>query len=103
MPGTVDCSLAQDVLGSLPVAFEGNEDGNLVPDEIVHPPAIDCQGFNEHLAGGDMHDSPGDLVRMDTLGDLREGKPGNRQVHNVSRVNADLDAVPHSEGPPPDN
>jgi hypothetical protein len=50
-----------------------------------------------------MHDSPGDLVRMDPVADLREGEPESRQVHNVSRVNTDLDAVPHGEWPPPDN
>jgi hypothetical protein len=102
-PAWVDGYLAQDILGALPVAFEGNEDGNLVPDEVVQSPAIDCHGFDEHFAVGDMHDSPSDLVRMDPVADLREGKPGSRQVHNVSRVNANLDAVPHGEGPPPEN
>ncbi len=64
---------------------------------------MNCLGFDEHFAVGDMHDSPSVLVRTDPVADLREGEPENRQVDNVSRVNPDLDAVRRGEGPPPDN
>src|SRR3989442_12156314 len=92
----------QQLLGLLPIALEGDEHRDLVPD-VLEALAVVRDDVRDDLAVGDVDDAAGALVGVHPVADLVQGELEYPDVDHVAGVLADLDAVADREGAPPDD
>lgn len=89
-------------LAFLPVALEGDEYGNFVPD-VLKPLGVIRSRLGEHLAIGDVDDAAGVLIRGHPVSNLHQRELEDPQIDHVARVLADLDPIAHFEGFAPED
>jgi len=75
-----------------PIALKGDDDGDLVPDEL-EAFAVIRDDFGEDLTVGDVEDAAGALIGLHPVADFVECELEQPHVDDVARVGADLDAV----------
>ena len=86
----------QDGFGFFPVAFEGDHDGDFVPD-IFKAGVVVGQRRPEDEAVGNVNDAAGALVGIDPVADLDDAEFEEAAVDDVAFDAVEFDAVAHFE------
>jgi hypothetical protein len=86
----------------LPVALEGHQHGELVPD-VLEALAVIRQHFGENLPVGNVDHPAGALIGVDPVADLHQTELEDPDIDDVTPVIPDLDSIAYLEGPPPQN